>query len=59
MIADRLAFQLLGRLFFLFPKEMRRRTAVGVCIKEKDIDCAWLLLLWMKNELNDKKGKIT
>jgi hypothetical protein len=32
---------------------------VGGCIKEKDTDCACELLFWMKNELNDKKGKIT
>ena len=28
-------------IVFLLPKEMRRGTVMGVCIKEKDTDCAW------------------
>jgi hypothetical protein len=35
---------------FLLPKEMRRGTAVGVCIKENDTDGVWLVLFWTKNE---------
>jgi hypothetical protein len=35
-------------IVFLLPKEMRRRTAVGVCIKEKDTDSAVLVVLGRK-----------
>jgi hypothetical protein len=33
----------------LLPKEMRSGTAVGVCIKENETDCVWLVVLYEKS----------
>jgi hypothetical protein len=41
-------FSVARTVVFLLPKEMRRRTVMGVCLKEKDTDSAELVVLGRK-----------
>ena len=44
-------------MVFLLPKEMRSATVVDVCIKENEIDCVWLVVLYEKINETLRKGK--
>jgi hypothetical protein len=45
MISRSVGISVARMIVFLLPKDMRRRTTVGVCIKEKDTDSAELVVL--------------
>jgi hypothetical protein len=36
------------KVVFLLPKKMRSGTVVGVCIKENEIDCVMVVVLYEK-----------
>jgi hypothetical protein len=45
MIADRLVFQLLGRLFFFCRRRCEEALLRAWCIKEEETDCAGVVIL--------------
>jgi hypothetical protein len=44
-------------IVFIFPKEMRRGTTMGVCMKENDTDGAWLVVVDGKMNETIRKGR--